>query len=184
MPALPPRGDAAPRGALEALERARDHARLAAAEGLAALRALLDAASLAATGAASDELRLLGSFGRQLDEAEAALRGGSMGGDALVAALADALEAEIGRWQARSAEDPEARAVLRAFLGLRELLWELGVRTRSGEEAVRGPRAAGPTGGPRGAGASRPRAAGRGAAERGAEEPRKGPRVQRIPVEG
>jgi hypothetical protein len=183
MPGLPPRGDAGPRNALEALERARDHARLAAAEGLAALRALLDAASLAATGAASDELRLLGSFGRQLDEAEAALRGGSMGGDALVAALADALEAEIGRWQARSAEDPEARAVLRAFLGLRELLWELGVRPRSGEEAVRAPRAAGETG-PRGAGAARPRAAGRGAADRGAEEPRKVPRVQRIPVEG
>jgi hypothetical protein len=179
MAGIPPRGDAAPRNAVEALERARDHARLAAAEGLAALRALLDAASLAATGAASDELRVLGSFGRQLDAAEAALRGGSLGGDALVAALADALEAEIARWQARSAQDPEARAVLRAFLGLRELLWELGVRPRASEEAARGPRSAADTGGPRGAGAARPRAAGRGD-----EEPRRGPRVQRVPVEG
>jgi hypothetical protein len=179
MAGVPSRGAAAPRSAVEALERARDHARLAAAEGLAALRALLDAASLAATGAASDELRLLGSFGRRLDDAEAALRrGGSVGGDALVAALADALEAEIARWQARSAEDPEARAVLRAFLGLRELLWELGVRPRAGEEAARGARSATETGGPRGAGA-RPRAA-----DRGSEEPRKGPRVQRVPVEG
>jgi len=43
-----------PRAVGEALARARNHARLAAAEALAAVRALLDAASLAAAGAPSD----------------------------------------------------------------------------------------------------------------------------------
>ena len=129
---------------------------------------------------ASGELRVLGALGRQLDEAEAVLRGGHAGGEALVAALADALDAEIARWQARSTEDPDARAVLRAFLGLRELLWELGVRPRAtGEAASSEPRGAAGSAGPPGAGAARPRSA-----ARGAREPRPGPRVQRIPVEG
>ena len=47
------------------------------------------------------------------------------------------LEAEIERWEARAGDDPEARAVLRAFLGLRELLWEFGIRpsgSRTGSE--------------------------------------------------
>ena len=159
--------------------RARGHARLAAAEGLAAFRALLDAAALATTGEASGELRFLGSLARQLDETGAALRAGSAGAEALVTALAEALEAEIARWQARSAEDPDARAVLRAFLGLRELLWELGVRPRAdGEAPAEQPRGTA-RGGPRGGAAPRPRAAGRAS-----EEPRPGPRVQRVPVEG
>lgn len=176
----PPSGGAAPRSAEEALARARRHARLAAAEGLAALRALLDAGALAATGAASDELRVLGALARRLDETGAALRGGGAGAEALVAALAEALEAEIARWQARSAEDPDARAVLRAFLGLRELLWELGVRPRAtGEAPASEPRAGARTGGSRGEGAPRPRAP-----ARGSDEPRPGARVQRIPVEG
>lgn len=178
--ASPSSGGAPPESAREALARARRHARIAAAEGLAALRALLDAAALATTGAASGELRVLGALGRQLDEAEAALRGGHAGGEVLVAALADALDAEIARWEARSSEDPDARAVLRAFLGLRELLWELGVRPRAtGETAASAPGGAAGSAGPLGGGAPRPRAA-----ARGAREPRPGPRVQRIPVEG
>jgi hypothetical protein len=42
--------------------------------------------------------------------------------------LAEALELEIKRWELRSSTDADARVVLRAFLGLRELLWELGMR--------------------------------------------------------
>ena len=42
--------------------------------------------------------------------------------------LAEALDLEIERWERRAREDPDARAVLRAFLGVRELLWELGIR--------------------------------------------------------
>lgn len=46
---------------------------------------------------------------------------------ALAEPLEVALEAEIKRWEQRSQTDPDARPVLRAFLGLRELLWELGL---------------------------------------------------------
>jgi len=57
-----------------------------------------------------------------------------------------ALDAEIARWEKRAAADGDARAVLRAFLGLRELLWEVGVRPRpepAAPPAARG-RKAGP----------------------------------------
>lgn len=47
---------------------------------------------------------------------------------ALADPLATAIDAEIGRWEKRSKTDPDARPVLRAFLGLREVLWELGMR--------------------------------------------------------
>lgn len=158
-----------PRAVGEALARARNHARLAAAEALAAVRALLDAASLAAAGAPSDELRGLAALSRRLDALDAGLREGSAGADSLIAALAGALDAEISRWEQRSAEDPDARAVLRAFLGLRELLWELGVRTRAREGAADeepAPEARPPA---RSAGAGPTRGAGR---------------VQRVRVEG
>ena len=46
-----------------------------------------------------------------------------------------ALDAEIARWETRSRRDPEARTVLRVFLGLREVLWELGVRESSRAES-------------------------------------------------
>jgi hypothetical protein len=152
----------APRSAEEALHRAGDHARRAAAEALAALRALVDAGALVATGAASDEVRGLAALAQRLDEAAAALRDGS-GPEGLVKALADALDTEIARWESRSASDPDARAVLRAFLGLRELLWELGVRA---------------PGAPPAPGGSATR-------DRPARPPRRaGGRVERIPVEG
>jgi hypothetical protein len=160
-----------PQDALEALARARGHARLAAAEAVAALRALLDAAGLAAAGAPSDELRGLSALARRLDALDAELREGSASEGALVRALAGALDAEIARWQQRSAEDPDARAVLRAFLGLRELLWELGVRSGSGAAGARGEPAA-EAAPPRERAA--PREAGRARA----------PRVQRVRVEG
>ncbi len=50
----------------------------------------------------------------------------------IVHAIIDALDAEISRWETRAQDDPEARAVLRAFLGLRELLWEFGLRRGRG----------------------------------------------------
>ena len=54
----------------------------------------------------------------------------------LLDALADALDAEIARWETRGRDDPEARAVLRAFLGVREMLWEFGLRpSRPSERA-------------------------------------------------
>ena len=46
----------------------------------------------------------------------------------LMAAVLDALDGEITRWEGRSRTDPEARPVLRAFLGVREILWEITAR--------------------------------------------------------
>jgi len=109
-----------------ALERAREHGRRAVSEALCALHAVVDAASLAATGAPAEAHRGLGLLARTLDDIAAAFGPGE--GASLLAAVADALDAEIDRWEQRAAADPEARAVLRAYLGLRELLWELGVR--------------------------------------------------------
>ena len=39
-------------------------------------------------------------------------------------AILEALGNEITRWEKRAQDDPEARVVLRAFLGMREILWE------------------------------------------------------------
>jgi len=112
----------------EALERARRHAKNAVSESLAALGALLDAASLASTGVPAGVHPLFAGSARRVDAWSRALaEEGRIGGE-LGAALADALDAEIARWEERAREDGEAREVLRAFLGLRELLWELGVR--------------------------------------------------------
>jgi hypothetical protein len=84
----------------------------------------------------------------------------------LLRSIAEALDAEVARWQARAESDPEARAVLRAFLGLRELLWEFGIRpeTDANQNDPSSARAA--------------RKVGRANSRR-----RKAPRVQRVTVE-
>jgi len=147
----------------EALARAARHGRVALAEALAASRALADAGSLAATGQPVPGDGTLGWAGRVLDELVATLSSTDAGdGAGLLDAVAEALESEIARWEARAREDPDARAVLRAYLGLREILWELGVRPA-------------PPGGGNAAGGSA-----RGRGRRGAGG---GGRVQRVPVE-
>lgn len=128
-----PSAEAPAESAAQALARAREHARRACAEALEALRALLDAVSLVTSGAPSESHRALSLVSHALESAAATLAPG--GDPALVEALADALDQEIARWEQRAESDPDARAVLRAFLGVRELLWELGLRrTRSGGE--------------------------------------------------
>jgi hypothetical protein len=121
----------APRSVEEALARARTHGRAALAEAAAAARCLLDAASLAASGAPSEAHAGLRRASAWLERAEALAREGSDRGARWVEEVAAALDAEIARWESRSREDPEARAVLRAFLGVREVLWEVGLRPRS-----------------------------------------------------
>lgn len=95
------------------------------------MHALLDAASLAASGRPSEASRALAPLGALLGALEEQLAAGASAASPLLDAVADALDAEIARWERRTGDDPEARAVLRAFLGLRELLWELGVRRES-----------------------------------------------------
>ncbi|HXV37544.1 MAG TPA: hypothetical protein VEC18_10360 [Myxococcota bacterium] len=125
--------------AADAIARARGHAKAALGETLAALGALLDAASLAAIGEPPAGSALLGALSRILEalraeiDADAALHAGGP----LLQSIAEALDVEIARWQQRAESDDEARAVLRAFLGLRELLWEFGVRRERGGDAAR-----------------------------------------------
>lgn len=152
-----------PRDVAEALGRARDHGRAAAAEALAAVRALLDAAALATSGETSEAHRLLSPLASLLEGLSSELEAPGARSAPVLEALADALDAEIARWEIRAREDADARAVLRAFLGVRELLWELGVRRREQTQDE----SAGPS--------KRPRQGPRGRGPR---------RVQRVPVEG
>jgi len=169
-----PEGPGAPHSApadvAEALARARQHARSAASEAVSAVHALLDAAALATSGLPSDASRLLAPLAQLLESLALGLAPDSDAVSApLLTALAEALDAEIARWEARARDDAEARAVLRAFLGVRELLWELGLRRRerAQEEPGAAPGSSGPVEGPH---APRP--------------VRRRPRVQRIPVQG
>ncbi len=122
-----------PRNVEDALRSAAEHARRAVAEALAAARALLDAASLGLSGEAAEAHSSLASFAQLLDALEASLGGGSAAHSPLLDALSSALDAEISKWELRAENDREARAVLRAFLGLREVLWELGVRPENSQ---------------------------------------------------
>jgi hypothetical protein len=165
-----PRDEAEPpESAAEAVARARRHAHAAIAEALAAARALLDASSLALSGEASASNALLGPIARILEGLRAEFDENAATGEAatLLRSIAEALDAEIARWEARAETDPEARAVLRAFIGLRELLWEFGIRRKSdadesGETSKRAARKKG----------------------RSTSARRKPPRVQRVTVEG
>jgi hypothetical protein len=124
----------------EALARASLHARRAAAEAAAALRALLDAASLFADARPAAESRWFAAVAERIDDFERSARADDSSTPEVLAALASALDAEIRRWEQRSRADAEARAVLRALLGVRELLWELGVRETDTERpAAPGP---------------------------------------------
>jgi hypothetical protein len=152
-PRGPRRDEGPPATAGEAFERARAHGRAAAAELLLCLGSLLDAASLAASGTPA-AAGALAPLAQTLSGLASDLGRDARGADSLLAALTHALDAEIARWEARSLEDPDARAVLRAFLGLREILWELGLRrpeasAREPERPARDPARPGPAARPR-----------------------------------
>jgi hypothetical protein len=143
------------------LARAGRHARLALAEAVHAVRALLDALAIASTGAPSQETERLARLATSLDSLAGTLAGArDEPGTSLFSAVLGALDQEISRWEERSRHDREARAVLRAFLGLRELLWELGVRPEEGE------------------------ARGNASRSHSTRPASRGPRVQRVTVEG
>jgi len=129
-----------PANALEALERASFHARQAGVELVAAARAVLDAASIGFSGQPSDANSALSALTQGLDELQARLGDGSTSLPApIAAALLEALDAEIQRWEQQSAGDPAARPVLRTFLGVREILWEFGVRRPDADAGARAP---------------------------------------------
>ncbi len=126
-------GDTTPRSFEESLARAREHARIALAEAVLAARCMLDAASLGATGVPAEGHEALRRTAQWLDRAAAAASGGAHADVARwLETVSDALDAEVARWEARSRIDPDARAVLRAFLSVRELLWEFGLRRSPG----------------------------------------------------
>jgi hypothetical protein len=158
------RRDPSPESVDEALARARDHGRAAAAEALEMVHALLDVGSLATSGEPSDTHRLLGPLASLLEDLSARLAGDAAAASTpILEAITEALDVEIARWEERAGDDPEARAVLRAFLGVRELLWEFGVRRGPGETPDPAP--------------TNPRAT-------RVPRPGRGPRIQRVPVEG
>ena len=169
----PERESPRPASVEEAVARAREHGRLALAEVAASARCLLDAVSLATTSAPSEAHAGLRRAADWLARAESLARDASgRRAQRWMREVAGALDAEIARWEASSRDDPEARAVLRAFLGVREILWEIGLRPRAerGPAGARGARAAG--------------AAQREASD--ANEPLRrsgGARLQRVPVQ-
>ena len=125
---MPPT-ESPPTSVPEALERARKHAQAAGIELLTALRALLDAGALGWTGRPSDAHTALRTIAHNIDDAIARLDDDWIGIPVpAMNAVLQALDLEIARWEERSLEDTEARAVLRTFLGLREILWEFGLR--------------------------------------------------------
>ena len=122
-----------------ALSRARRHARNSVSEGILAVRALLDAVALL-QGVPAESNRALEGVAHWLERLAEGIAPDAASDAALTRALAEALDAEIARWERRAQEDGDARAVLRAFLGVRELLWELGVRpTPAREDAKEAP---------------------------------------------
>ncbi len=118
--------DEAEESPAEALLRARRHARRGVGELILAVRALLDAASLGLSHQPARNHALFAPLSQILDDWSTTVGGSE---DDIGTLILDALETEIARWEARSREDEEARSVLRAFLGLREFLWEMGIRS-------------------------------------------------------
>jgi len=153
-----------PDSVAHALARAQRHGRAAAAEGLAAVQALIEAASLATRGRPSEASRLLGPIAKLLEGLSRDLgREGGGPTSPILEAIAAAVDDEIAVWQERARDDTEARTVLRAFLGLREVLWEIGIRRRAGAPESPPGRTTRPS--PRRAAAAEPR-------------------IQRVPVQG
>lgn len=123
---------AAPETVEDALLRASTHARDALGEATEAGRALLDVLSLVTTDRPARDNQQLATLARILDDLAARISTRGPSTDPTNAfplrAFTDALDQEITRWEGRAVHDADARAVLRAFLGMREVLWELGVR--------------------------------------------------------
>ncbi|MDP6979640.1 MAG: hypothetical protein QF570_13720 [Myxococcota bacterium] len=158
----------------EAFERALDHAQRAAAESVGGVRALLDAASIGVLGSPAETNRSLGELANLLEQLERQLSGEAPSfRSAAINTVLGAVNREIERWEARSEEDPDARAVLRIFIGMREVLWELGMRPPQKKNPRAKARTSKSTG----------RTAPRAAADTTRARTKRSNRVQRIPIQ-
>lgn len=111
----------------QAIARARAHVGNAARESVAAIAAILEAGGRASGLDPEQTEQLAAEVARRFEAQVGRLRDGALFPASLAKPLEEALAREIERWEALSERDPDARAVLRAFLGLRELLFELGL---------------------------------------------------------
>ncbi len=113
----------------QSIGRAHQHTQRALSEAVSAARALLDVASLSIGGTPAASYPPLKEIAQAFDQLAASLAGDAdAAGSGPLRAVLEALEVQIATWEERSREDADARAVLRAFLGLREILWQLGLR--------------------------------------------------------
>ena len=127
----------------QALERAIGHASVALSEGVASARALLDAASLIVSELPAEAQPNLAELARALDQVSEALSGNSPSLRATAThALLETIDSDIARWEVKSRSDDDARSVLRVFMSLREVLWEIGIRREApsahGQQSAKG----------------------------------------------
>ncbi|MEE3326049.1 MAG: hypothetical protein VX252_01805 [Myxococcota bacterium] len=112
----------------EALAQSRKHARMALSEVLRSISYLIDAAALG-LGAGQNPILDSGwtSLVGAIDETARKLAGVQIHStqEDRVAEILAALELEISRWEDRAHRDTHAQAVLLAFTGLREMIWEI-----------------------------------------------------------
>lgn len=113
----------------QALAQSLQHARNSASEALMAARKLMDALSILL----SDEPVVrhaepdspIALLAQAIERWAGTVRGPEpVYPSPELGAILHALDAEIARWEKKASSDSEARTVLRAFLGMREILWE------------------------------------------------------------
>ena len=117
-----------PQSVEEALVQSRQHARLALSEVLRSVSCLIDAAALA-LGAGQNPILDTGwtALVSAIDEVAGKLAGVRVEETQAdgVSEILTALEVEIARWKGRASQDEHAQAVLIAFMGLHEMVWEM-----------------------------------------------------------
>jgi hypothetical protein len=125
VPQIPP-----PDTVEEALGRSLEHARSSASEALMAARLLLDALSILLANEPvarhAEHNSPIGYLASSIERWAGSLRPPEPNPNSPdFPAVLRAVEDEIERWAGRAQDDPDARTVLHAFLGMREILWEL-----------------------------------------------------------
>jgi hypothetical protein len=121
----------------QALARSLQHARNSAAEALLAARALMDALSILLANEPvvrhADANSPIAHVAEAIERWARTLRGTdpdpySPG----LPAIIEAVENEIARWEERARTDADARTVLQAFQGIREILAEFNKHSEQG----------------------------------------------------